>query len=89
MVSFHWLPVKYRIQFKALLFVYKGLHSLALPYISDLLSFHQTVHPNTSNSLQLIVPWTHLNLKLDRTFSVTAPQLWKNQHDEFNSLLKT
>lgn len=47
LVSLHWLPVKYHIQFKALLFVSKGLHGLAPPYISDLLSFHH----NTSRDL--------------------------------------
>ena len=31
--NLHWLPVKYRIWFKILLFVFKSVHSLAPPYI--------------------------------------------------------
>jgi len=31
----HWLPVKQRIHFKLTVLVYKSLHGLALPYLSD------------------------------------------------------
>jgi len=33
----HWLPVKYRIEYKVLTFVFKALHGLAPVYISDLI----------------------------------------------------
>ena len=32
----HWLPVKYRIQYKLLLFTFKGIHKLAPEYINDM-----------------------------------------------------
>lgn len=35
--SLHWLLVKFRIDFKILLFVYKALSGLAPQYISDLI----------------------------------------------------
>ncbi len=78
-ISLHWLPVKYRIHFKTLLFVFKGLHGLALLYISDLL-FHYNASRElrSTSSLQLTVPRTRLKLKGDRAFSVAAPQLWNN-----------
>jgi len=31
----HWLPVKQRIDFKLAVLVYKSLHGLAPPYLSD------------------------------------------------------
>ena len=34
--SLHWLPVKYRIDFKTLLLTYKALHGLAPPYTAEL-----------------------------------------------------
>ena len=34
----HWLPVKYRINFKVLLIVFKALHDLATDYIIELIS---------------------------------------------------
>ncbi len=33
----HWLPVKYRVEFKTLLLTYKALHNLAPQYLSQLL----------------------------------------------------
>ncbi|KAM4609866.1 TBC1 domain family member 25 [Polymixia lowei] len=33
----HWLPVKFRIDYKILLLTFKALHNLAPPYLSDLL----------------------------------------------------
>ena len=34
----HWLPVRARIHFKILLLVFKAIHGLAPPYISDLVT---------------------------------------------------
>lgn len=42
LASLHWLPVKYRIEFKVLLFIFKALHGLAPHYISDLLCPYST-----------------------------------------------
>ncbi len=33
----HWLPVRFQIEFKLLLFVFKSLNGLAPPYLADLL----------------------------------------------------
>ena len=33
----HWLPIRYRIQFKILLLVYKCLHGLAPQYLTELI----------------------------------------------------
>ncbi len=99
LISLHWLPVKYRIHFKSLLFVYKGLHGLAPSYISDLLFYCNASRELRSNSsLKLTVPRTRLKLKGDRAFSVAAPQLWNNlpsyirsapTYADFKFLLKT
>ena len=35
----HWLPVQYRIIFKILLLVYKGVNGLAPAHISELLQY--------------------------------------------------
>ena len=40
LVTLHWLPVKYRIEFKTLLIVFKGLHGKALTYIQEMI-IHQ------------------------------------------------
>ena len=80
-----WLPVKQRIDFKLAVLVYKSLHGLAPPHVSD--------------DCQLItdVGRGHLSLRFfrrlhvcgavymcavsqigDRSFSVAGPRLWNN-----------
>lgn len=46
LASLHWLPVKYRVDFKVLLFVFKALQRLAPGYISDL--FARINHSNSA-----------------------------------------
>ena len=36
MLELHWLPVRYRIQFKLLLYTFKGIHGSAPKYICDM-----------------------------------------------------
>ena len=37
LIKLHWLPIKFRIQFKVLLLVYKAINGLAPKYIKELL----------------------------------------------------
>ncbi len=41
--SLHWLPVRFRIDFKILMLTYKALHGLAPHYLSQLLSVYTPV----------------------------------------------
>ncbi len=41
LISLHWLPIRYRIQYKVLLYIFKSLHGFAPEYVSDLISLHQ------------------------------------------------
>ncbi len=75
--SLHWLPIKFRIHFKVLVFTYRALHGQAPAYISDLL------HPYvTSRSLRssdqglLVLPHAQLRTKGDCAFEVVALTLW-------------
>ena len=77
----HWLPVKYRIDFKVLLLVFKALHGLAPLYISDLLMLYHTSRPlRSSNQFNLAIPQTRMKTKGDHGFSAVAPALWNKQH---------
>ena len=42
LVTLHWLPVKYRIEFKTLLIVFKGLHVKAPTYIQEIITSSQS-----------------------------------------------
>ena len=71
----HWLPVKYRIDYKLLLLTYKALHALAPQYLSDLLENYTPARTLRSSDLGLLTVPRAKKLG-DRAFSVAAPTLW-------------
>ncbi|XP_076597184.1 uncharacterized protein LOC143326976 [Chaetodon auriga] len=77
LASLHWLPVHFRVHFKILLFVFKSLHGLAPPYLSELLHPYAPARCLRSADLLLLeVPRSKRKLRGDRAFSVAAPKLW-------------
>lgn len=77
--SLHWLPVKFRIDFKILLVVFKALHNLSPNYISNLIEPYISVRSlRSSNQLLLVTPQSKKKSKGDRAFSVAGPKLWNN-----------
>ena len=77
LASLHWLPVRFRIKFKILLFVFKSFHGLAPSYISDLLELYVPKRTlRSAGKLLLVVPKSNLVHRGDRAFSVAAPKLW-------------
>ena len=77
----HWLPVKYRINFKILLLTFKALHGIAPSYISDLIKVkHNTRYSLRSNEgVCLMHPKGRMKKSFrDRSFSMAAPTLWNN-----------
>jgi len=80
----HWLPVKQRIDFKLAVLVYKSLHGLAPPYLSDDCQLVTDVgrrHLRSSDVYTCVVPRTQSQIG-DRSFSVAGPRLWNNQPRE-------
>jgi len=64
LASLHWLPVKFRVDFKILLFVCKALHGCAPRYICNILTPHTTSRSlRSSNPFLLSVPHSHLKTK--------------------------
>ncbi len=58
--SLHWLPVTFRIDFKALLLVYKSLNGLGPKFIADMLTEYKPNRPLRSvGSSQLETPRVH------------------------------
>jgi len=97
----HWLPVRQRIDFKVMVLVYKSLHRLASPYLSDdcqLITDVGRRHLRSADVYTCAVPRTQSRLG-DRSFGVAGPRLWNSlpaelrQQDicltEFRRLLKT
>ena len=74
--SLHWLPVKFRIDFKMLLLTFKATYGHAPGYLTDLIAIKlQTRYPlRSASSLTLNYPSVKLKKTLgDRAFSSAAP----------------
>lgn len=79
LASLHWLPVRFRINFKILLLTYKALNGQAPGYLSDLLQTYTPLRSLRSSDLLLLaVPRSRLVHRGDRAFAVVAPKLWNN-----------
>ncbi len=75
--SLKWLPVRFRIEYKLLVFVFKSLNGLAPTYLDALVKRHTSARSLRSSDQQLLtIPRARLKLKVDRAFSVAAPKLW-------------
>jgi len=97
--SLHWLPIKFRINYKVLLLTYKALNVLAPVYLMDLLSLYIPSRSLRSlNSRLLVIPSISKSTKGGRAFSHLTPTLWNNLPDmvrgsdslsQFKTRLKT
>ncbi|XP_061086404.1 uncharacterized protein LOC133121220 [Conger conger] len=54
LTSLHWLPVRYRINLKILLFVFKAMNGLAPTYLSELLNMYTPARSLRSCNQQLL-----------------------------------
>ena len=75
-VERHWLPIRYRIQFKILLLVYKCLHGLAPQYLIEVIKLR--CPPRTlRSSNRLALEKTMINMVADgqRGFNYAGPEL--------------
>ena len=97
----HWLPVKFRIDFKILLLTFKATFGHAPGYLTDLIAIKEQLRYRLHSASGLILKYPSLKLKKtlgDRAFSSTAPNLWNSlplhiclvdNFEHFKSLLKT
>ena len=73
LVSSHWLPVKFRIDFKILIITFKAIHGQAPDYICNF----STYGLRSNSELLLVSPSTKTKKTLgDRAFTAAAPSLW-------------
>ena len=79
LASLHWLPIKFRIEFKILLITYKALHSQAPSYIEELIELYHPPRALRSEEAGLLVTRQVCKSRTGgRSFSYLAPLLWNN-----------
>ena len=81
LLKLHWLPIRFRINFKILLITFKAIHGLAPSYIMDLISIKSSAggrYALRSNKGLLLNPLTCKTYTTlgDRAFMASAPKLW-------------
>lgn len=94
----HWLPIKFRIQFKLLLSVFKSIHGEGLAYLASMLEeYRPSRRLRSADQSRLREPLIHKKYG-ERAFSVAGPKLWNALRDDikkaetvctFKSKLKT
>ena len=79
LINLHWLPVRYRINFKILLLTFKALYGMAPSYIIDLINVKTNTRYSLRSSEGILLKHPSGRMKKsfgDRSFSVAAPTLW-------------
>ena len=99
LMSLHWLPVKFRIMFKILLYVFKIMQGTAPAYLSDVVSEYRPARCLRSEyAAQIRAPRIRTKTYGERRFDWVAATLWNGlpgcflrEHSEiaFRRLLKT
>ena len=75
--SLHWLPIKFRIDFKILLLTYKCVNGLAPDYLCELVNRKVNARSLRSDKLELLeIPTTRLKTYGNRTFMYAAATEW-------------
>ena len=75
----HWLPIKFRILFKFLVFTYRVLDETAPAYLYELLETYRHSRCLRSSEQHLLaMPKTRLRIYGDRSFMAAAPREWNN-----------
>ena len=74
----HWLPIRYRIQFKVIILTYKCIHKIAPQYLQDLIKPQSESKYNlrSRDKLLLEIPPITKSKMGDRSFKMAAPHLW-------------
>ena len=79
LIDLHWLPVKFRVDFKIAVLTFKCLNELAPQYLQDLIEIYNPPRALRSKSLKLLKTKTTKYKTLgDRSFSFSAPKVWND-----------
>ncbi len=79
LTQLHWLPIKFRTDFKILLLTFKALHNKAPEYICNLFTVYEipcNLRSLAHDNLLLVELKTRLVSYGDRAFCKAAPKLW-------------
>ena len=85
----HWLPLRYRIEYKIITLVHRCLHQTTPPYLSRLVNYHIQRRRglcSEDDPSKLEIPKTTKKTFAARSFSVLGPTLWNNLPSELRNI---
>ncbi len=74
----HWLPVRQRVEYKTLVFVYKSLHDAAPAYLQQLVCRAVTTRNLRSGNKNMLVVARTRSKTGDSAFEIAGPILWNS-----------
>ena len=104
MFRLHWLPIRFRLDYKIALLMYKCYKGEAPKYLCELLKIEQRteisrrLRSHQDNSVLYRIPFTKAKTFADRSFGVAGPRIWNGLPidvrqsgtvDSFKTKLKT
>ena len=82
----HWLPVRYRIEYKILVIVFRALRDRTPTYIASLITPYVPRRAlRSADPALLVVPRHNLERYGRRSFSRAGPTLWKALPEDLRS----
>ena len=101
LISLHWLPIRFRINFKIAMFAFKCIHGQAPSFLKNLIAIKKSTRHNLRSSSVFQLQYNSTKTKKtlgDRTFTHAAARVWNSlpqeirtqkQYSTFKSKLKT
>ncbi len=92
-IELHWLPVRYRLEFKVLLFTFKAIHckDTAPKYLCDMFNVRQSSHysvRSNSRPLMLCVPKHSRSTFKARSLPVAGALCWNSLPNDIRKITK-
>ena len=79
LMQLHWLPVRFRIQYKLAVLAYRFFDGSLPSYLSEALFAYETSHSLRSSDMKLLkIPRFNLKTYGARSFSFNAPSIWNS-----------
>ena len=69
LINLHWLPVKYHIRYKILLYTFKAIHQSAPQYINDMFIMKSTRYRSQLSSITRNIVFINGNISVDVAFN--------------------
>ena len=82
--ALHWLPLRFRIEYKIAVITFKTIHGMAPKYLHDLVDIRQNRHYNLRSNKGIVLcdaPGKFKRALGDRSFRAASPKIWNKLSD--------